>query len=63
MVEVTIYVKRFIMKLRKIATRKGAISAEEMSRVRMRWIKYLQDKHYLQTINGEATIKKEVSKN
>ena len=53
---VTAYVQLFIMKLRKITTPEGAISAEDMERARMRWIKYLQ------VINGEATIKKEVSK-
>ena len=63
MLRVTTCVQRFIMKLRKIATPEGAISAEEMVRARMTWIKYLQDKHYLQVVNGEATIKKKVSKN
>ena len=29
----------------------------------MTWKKYLQDKHYLQMVNGEATIKREISKN
>ena len=34
------------------------MSAEEMERARMTWIKYLQDKDYLQMVNGEATIKR-----
>ena len=58
----TEYVQRFIMKLRKIATPEGGISAEEMERARTRWINYLQDKHYLQVISGKATIKKEIFK-
>ena len=60
---VAAYVQRFIMKLIKIAMPEGAKSAEEMERARIRWIKYLQDKHYPQVVNGEAKIKKEVSKN
>ena len=39
MLQVTAYVQRFIMKLRKIATPEGTISAEEMEGARMRWKK------------------------
>ena len=63
LLRVTAYVNRFIMKLKKVNNLNGPITAEEMDAAKVKWIKYLQRKHFLEIKQGNVTLKKDIVNN
>ena len=61
LLHVTVYMTRFIQKLKKGEVPQGPPTAEEIEEAQLKWIIYLQRKHYIDTKQGELSLKKQIS--
>ncbi|XP_066926074.1 uncharacterized protein [Clytia hemisphaerica] len=60
---ITAYANRFQLKIKRMVTTKGDLTAEEIASAKLQWIKYLQIKHYLTTTKGKVTMNKKTATN
>ena len=57
------YANRFVQKLKMIPIPKGVPMSDEIQVARKRWVKALQEKHFLHTENGKTKLNKTTAEN
>ena len=61
LLNVTVYMTRFIQKLKNVEVLQTPPTANEIEEAQLKWIKYLQRKHYRDTKHGELGLKQQIT--
>ena len=63
LLNVTAYVNRYLNIIKKKPTTKGVPTADELEEAKTKWIKYIQNKHYLETNAKPTKLNKQALQN